>query len=690
MRHYILLILTLLFSSCNLLHPRAEATSYYRIIPANADDENDAEWADYLLNHLNKRCNEAGAVKSTVDKNHKEKLCVTVDFDDTMKEEYSISYNKDNVTIKAVNKERMLWVLYQLIEMIGINDSRFATMDLPSALLKYGENTSGKFAFDYRGVYSPFNTEPEMFPIFGASNIDSDWGIWGHNLKKVLPEGAKDVFARTPDGIDKNQFCFTSEQLYQAIEKFILKNFNTDKPARFCIMPNDNDISCQCMRCKGVGNTPTNATPAVTLLIRRLAKRFPNFLFVTSYYKSTAHLPAGKLPNNVGVLISAVDLPLEKNLTSHREGIQFAHLLDQWHQRCPRICVWDYNCNYDDYFTPFPCLSIIQERLKFYRQHGVNGVVFNGAGYYYTTWGGMQNVVLSQLLINPDINIKQAWRGFFHKFYPKTADIIIPYYESIEQRAYQSGKQLPLYGGIKEVMALYLNPDEFNAFFEQLERASKKIDGRERSRLNRLLTALNYTRIEIIRQIGTPSDKDLLTQSIENLEGHSSIKMLDDYRETNGRLDDYIRYLKKHPVFISGTNTLKGKISTSSHLDEDYPNLSMLTDGRLGIPTDYHTNWLINSSPEFVLHINSAEQNTLELGFMDASQWRIFLPQRICLMQNGKIVAEVRPSGEDEEDDFARHIIRIPLDRIKKNRPFEILIVKNGHSFALDEIQEIK
>ncbi len=690
MRHKILLILALLISGCNLLHPRADASSYYRIIPADSEDENDVEWADYLISHLDNRCSEAGAVKNTIDKKCKEKLCIVVDYDESMKDDYAIHYDKDKITINGVNKERMLWIIYQLIELIGSKDHRFETMDLPSTFLNDGEDASGKFAFEYRAVYSPFNADPEMFPIFGTSNIDSDWAIWGHNLKKVLPENIKDVFARTPEGIDKNQFCFTSEQLYQAIERYIVKNFDPDKPARFCIMPNDNDVACQCLRCKGVGNTPNNVTPAVTQLIKRLAKRFPNFLFVTSYYKTTAHLPKEKLPKNVGVLISAVNLPLQKGFAANREGIEFAQLLDQWRRICPRICIWEYNCNYDDYFTPYPCLSILQERLKFYKKHGVNGIVFNGAGYYYTTWGGMQNIILSQLLINPDIDIHQSWQNYFRKIYPKTHTLIIPYYENIERRAYQSGKKLPLYAGIQQLMRIYLNPNEFNTFFEQLESESKKTTGSERKRLNRLLTALNYTRIEIARQLGGPSEQELIDQSIENLEGHTSFKMLDDYRETNGKLDNYLDYLKKHPVFLSGANTLKGKISTTSHLDEDYPKLSMLTDGRLGIPTDYHTNWLINSSNEFLVHISSAEGSRLELGFMDASQWRIFIPQRICLIQNGKTITEIHPSDENVEDDFARLCIQIPLNKINKNKPFEIRIVKNGHSFAIDEIHEIK
>lgn len=690
MKHYMLLIVTLLFTGCNLLHPRTESADYYHIHPASADDEKDVVWADYLIKQLDNRCDEANAVGSDSATGQKEQLCVSVDLDEKMKDDYSFTYRQDKVSIKAVNEEKMLWSLYQFIQMLGLRDNRFSVEDLPSPFCEFGKDISGRFAFAYRALYSPFNSNPELFPIFGTSNIDSDWAIWGHNLKKVVPEEAKDIYARTDEGVDKNQFCFTSEQLYLTIEEYIDKNYDPQKPARFCIMPNDNDVACQCMRCKNAGNTATNATPAVTKLIRRLAKRFPSFLFITSYYKTTAHMPEGRMPDNTGVIISAVNLPLRKDIASRPEGESFGQLLNKWHGICPRICIWDYNCNYDDFFTPFPCLTIIQDRLKFYRQHGVNGVVFNGAGYYYTAWGGMKNLMLSHLLINPDIDIRKSWHISLKKFFPKTHDIVIKYYDSIENRAYQSGKTLQLYGGIKDAMNCFLDPAEFNAFYNQLEKASKSVTGPERGYLNRLLTALNYTRIEIIRQTGSLASKPLLAQCLENLEGHKSIKILDEYRETNGNLEQYITYLRHHEIFLKAANTLEGKLSTTSPLDEDYANLGMLTDGRLGIPSDYHTNWLVNSCDQFVVHVSKAEGKVLEFGFLDATQWRIVLPDRISLVQNGAVVAEVRPMDEAEQQEGGRIVVRLPLGRINRSAPFDIRIEKSGHTFALDEIYEIK
>jgi hypothetical protein len=88
----------------------------------------------------------------------------------------------------------MLWLQYQLIKKISKEDPRIDGSDLPPALINLND-TCGSFAFDYQSIYSPYGLNPDQTGVIGLNNFDDSWGIWGHNLRKVLGKEAEKVYA---------------------------------------------------------------------------------------------------------------------------------------------------------------------------------------------------------------------------------------------------------------------------------------------------------------------------------------------------------------------------------------------------------------------------------------------------------------------------------------------------------------
>lgn len=88
------------------------------------------------------------------------------------------------------------------------------------------------------------------------------------------------------------------------------------------------------------------------------------------------------MPSNVGVLVSAVNVPMRSQLGTRPQAKQFAGLVKKWSRVVSRVYVWNYMRNYDDYFTPYPCLKLLQERLRMFRSLGVKGVFYNGSSPY--------------------------------------------------------------------------------------------------------------------------------------------------------------------------------------------------------------------------------------------------------------------------------------------------------------------
>lgn len=399
----------------------------------------------------------------------------------------------------------------------------------------------------YRSIYSPTNSDAAFRQRYGTHHVDSDWDLWGHAMKKVAAGASDEVCARVDGKVHPEQYCFSSDKLYELTVSYILDQFGegtADYSARICIMPQDNRVACLCNRCTKRGNTPGNATPAVTDMLRRLAKRFPRHRFYTSAYNTTLQVPDRRLPQNVGVWVSAARFQLRVELKRAKGYDEMRQQLADWAKVTDNVCVWDYMRNFNDYLSPFPCLHVMQSRLRFYREMGVRGIFLNGSGYDYAAFDDVQTAVLAQLLANPDTDVDAAVSEYLREAYPITAPLIQDYYLDLEHRTVQTNHHLPLYSeNMQELVASYLNAKEFTQWRAKLDKASKQTSGDERRRLNSLLTALSYTQLRLFQEKCLPLDEELRDEMVEVLKGHSELKDMKYYSESEGSIDTFIKGL---------------------------------------------------------------------------------------------------------------------------------------------------
>lgn len=414
--------------------------------------------------------------------------------------------------------------------------------------------------FEYRAIYSPTNAIDSVRQRYTTNHVDYDWDLWGHNLKKIVNQAEeghakskeRGVYALVDDTICRAQFCFSSQQLYRIIEAYILDQYGEGTPtyrARLCIMPQDNKIACLCPKCRQLGNEAGHATPAVTEMLVRLAKRFPRHEFFTSSYHSTRIPPTTMLPNNVGAIISAIDLPLRVDFSQTEGYKRFMQTVEGWKKVCRKLYVWDYERNYEDYLSPFPCLLAMQSRMKLYRSLGIAGLFLNGSGDEYSAFDDMQTVILAQLMNDPNLQVEEAVTAYFRVNYPTTAKLLTDYYLTLERRTKETNHLLPLYGSTEEMVESYLHPEEFIAWRSQLDRASKIAAKPERNRLNYLLTAFSYTQLQLMRLQENASQEEA-DNMLDILRGHTELKGMTYYSEAYGKIDDYIKAYK-----LSGSDT---------------------------------------------------------------------------------------------------------------------------------------
>lgn len=671
----------------------------YLITIGQDPTDRDTRWAKYLYEHLKKRANDDEMVAFGV--SEKEMWHVIIQIDPTAQEGFRISRKGADIKLTASDDRHMLWLQYQLIKKISKEDPRIDGSDLPPALLNLTD-TCGTFAFDYQSIYSPAGLNSDYTGVMGLNNFDDSWGIWGHNLRKVLGDNTDKVYATIHGKTDDSQLCFSSSEMYTQIEDYIVNNFGEKGDSRFVIAPDDNPYACTCASCTALGNTEKNATPAVTELVLRLAQRFPRHFFFTTSYLSTQQATDKQLPANAGVMVSAIDFPLRRIDSKDAQEKKFAQQLENWKKVTKNIYIWDYINNFDDYLTPFPILKIAQQRLQFFKKNGASGIFFNGSGYSYSSFDEMRTFVLSALLINPEQAVDDLIRNYFNQEYPVSKKWLSDYYIDLENST-QSGKRLGLYAGIRESEGTYLNPEKFIKFYDEMGDFVSDAKGKERKKLHELQTALSFTRLEMGRDhsydtygYAKRNGKEIQTvpqarKWVTQLKEHKAFSGMEYYNESANEIDYYIKEWEQYILASDIKKDLFLGITPSSTPKTNKNSLKRLTDGTHGLPDNYHCGWIIFPQEECTIDLpvkGINESGTVYISFLNLPRHRIYAPQQIEVSRDGASYKKINLSPDDsvEKGEMVKAVVPVDLNGT------ELLSIKitgtkkPGAQIGMDEI----
>jgi hypothetical protein len=600
---------------------------------------------------------------------------IVIEVDPDLSSDVNILQDEERVHIFGKTSNATTWLFSQYLKKISTVDNRINTDNIPSIEMSFDSIKNLEFAFEYREPFFKPNLVLENNRIFGTNNLETDWGIWGHNFGKLLSKNPKNTYFSTVNGdLDKNQICFSSKETYGFLETYILDNFgygNAEYSVNFTIVPNDNSLVCTCQNCKNLGNTNKDATPSVVYFIKKIAEKFPNHSFFTIDYLTVQSATKEKLPKNTGVFVSAIDVPnsLDFQIKEQQKVNEFEQKIYEWKKIVPKVYVWDYASNFDDYLAPFPNLFMKQKHLNFYNRLGVKGVFFNGSGYAYSSFEDLKTYVFSVLLMNPKVNIKSLVTQFYKQNYPVTGSKIASYVLSMEQKLESSKKSLNLYGGIDEALQSYLDEKEFFDFYNYLLLENKSLTNEEKINIDKLIVALTFTKLQISLHNGAQENgyiqfnnkkeasiKSEYINSLKYFDKNVSQFKIEDFKETQGRLIEYINEVK---TIVLNTNNIDNKLlfkklEILSKLDEDYRDISKLTDGIKGISLDYHTNWLFFTAEdlEFKLpEISQKNKNELQMSFLCNKKMKIFPPTKIEIFENDKLIKtnKIVYKGSDPE-----------------------------------------
>jgi len=703
-------ILCTLFFSCGNAHQDEQAIAYDNYVVNKATSENKIV-VDYLYYHLNKRTKKGVVLKQGADALPSD--IANVQFIETfidadLDSDYEIIKKQNKLTLKANSKKTLYWLYYQYFQALSENDSKINGGDLPPAIINFKDSKRGTFAFNYREPYLKSNLIEDYDVIINTNTVEKDWGIWGHQLFNLVNKNPKNAYYSFVDGeLNKNQLCFSNPDLFSFLQNYIIDNFGEkdNYKQNFVISPADNGFVCTCNSCVRLGNSKGNASFSVIALVNKLAKRFPNHTFFTIDYISVKTPPSTPMPKNTGIIISSIDIPRKVKLDLNNGYVkEFESKVNNWNKVCSTVYVWDYISNFDDYLTPFATLSICKTNFNFYKKLNVSGVFANGAGYDYSTFNAVHTYVIAALMQDPTLEINQLVTNYCDFYYGKSGHIVADYIIELEKAMQTENFKLDLYNGVKKMTGTYLNKTAFFEFYNLINDV-KDIENEENSaRLKQLYTALTYSAMQI--QLANKFDEEFGFATLEN----EKIQIREDFnnkysilseqfklndifitREREGNVSNYLKDVQQTILQIKyQPNLLNQKtLKITSELDEDYTDVSLLTDKIPGLVTNYHNAWLLVSTADLTANINSLNEGGMfhfKFNFLLDERLKMRAPDKIEVFINNKIAATIEPEKRISEN--AERISLRTTVSLRQNDQLKIKIYrdKTYKKFACDEI----
>lgn len=580
------------------------------------------------------------------------KICLEIGkIEEDMYAWYSIFWKQDTLIIRATSEKYLEFAVQQFsIKFLNYYpfEDRVSEQKKKLAEIRIPKDFTETFkpAFEYREPYFTENSQENLRFAYQTHSLDLQWLIWGHNIRKHISI-TNDMLAEIDGKKNDEQLCFSSPQLLMSIENVLPKLISDNpKATHVMLMPDDNAMSCTCTRCSALGNSKTNASPAVFSALNRLAKKFPKHTFFSTAYLSTHQPPSFSLESNAGVMISTMNFPKGIELEKSGRRKDISAYFSSWKSIAHTLYLWDYVVHFDHYMHSYPTILTTQKNLIWFSSLGVNGVFLHGNDESLSPFSDVKHFVYSQLLLNPKADAEHLIQLYFNHFYPNATEVLSSFYLDMERKNLLSNVSLDIYGGWQPSMRKYVDVKTIQQVYTTLHNLLPKASLQEKERLEKLLLSLSYQLLEYRRILGFQSEgiatmdnktkKAILRKDLgpylDRFHKLAKSKKVAVISETQFTSEDFYRWWRNEIILKIHQNRLyDSKIDVKSTLDEDYNKPQFLNDGAIGL-FDYANNWLIQTVEPLDVVFEDVDLNQVqffETSTLHHPRHRIYAPDQV-------------------------------------------------------------
>lgn len=382
----------------------------------------------------------------------------------------------------SVQERGTLYGVYHLLNQLGVRWFRPEPWGEHVPKLQVIELSLGrqdfKPAYKYRDsthLYTWYTSQtPEqaematLWSVRNFLNVNSSAGKYGgsygisiaHNYNRLLPpqkyfKDHPEYFALV-DGkrMEKGQPCLGNPQVQRIMADAAVEAARRNPAAvTISLSPNDGGNWCECKLCRALDDpeltspngaekrldnaSMTNRVAYVNNLIaRRVGAAVPGMKVAWYAYLATTEVPTRVKELEPNIYVAPTTISAAYGVYSRlledpnsRGNRNFLNILQGWSKLTPLLTreYWSGGV----FPGPVPMLTVLQDRLKNYRQYKVDGIINES----HPSWGtqGILHYFLARLLWNPDLDMNQALEEYCRDYYGPADGPMVKYHRLLEK-----------------------------------------------------------------------------------------------------------------------------------------------------------------------------------------------------------------------------------------------------------------
>jgi hypothetical protein len=305
----------------------------------------------------------------------------------------------------------------------------------------------------------------------------------------------------------KTQLCFSAPGVLEELSKNALAWIEKNSEAGYISISQNDSRDSMCRDEAALKLTEEEGSASAPLLqfVNQVAanihEKYPDFKVETLAYFETEAPPKTIRPaKNVVVRMAPIGTDYGHPINSEQNAKARDNLL-AWSKIAPDIFVWNYVTNFGRTMFPHPNWNGLDDDLRFFVAHNVQGVFEQGDAYTNGTGDFVQlrDWLVGKLMWNPDLDQEKLTDEFLRGYYGAAAPHLKAYLATIQKSFDARNKRLSISNNDFSFMDLDTTNDAIQAF----DAAAKAVQSDEvlSSRVRRARLPLDIVTLQNYRTL---------------------------------------------------------------------------------------------------------------------------------------------------------------------------------------------